>query len=233
MTAVTIESRLLPRHVGMVMDGNRRWAKKAGFSNPGAGHDVGADHVADLLGWCTQWGIDHLTSYVLSADNIRKRPKSQVDHLFGILAEKLPQTVVRSDRWALHVSGDLSLLPDDAAEALRAAERETADRPAHLTMAIGYDPHGDIVEGIRRAIAAGVTEIDEQAITAALPGGPIKEIDLVIRTSGEQRLSGFFPWQTSNAEIVVSEKLWPDFTDADFAEALRLYAAGRSSDAAG
>lgn len=233
MTAETIESHLLPRHVGMVMDGNRRWAKKAGFSNPGAGHDVGADHVADLLGWCTHWGIDHLTSYVLSADNIRKRPKSQVDHLFGILAEKLPQTVVRSDRWALHVSGDVSLLPDDAAEALRAAERETAGRPAHLTMAIGYDPHGDIVEGIRRAIAAGVTEIDEPAITAALPGGPIKEIDLVIRTSGEQRLSGFFPWQTAKAEIVVSEKLWPDFTEADFAEALRFYAVGRSSDAAG
>lgn len=229
MTAETIAPHLLPAHIGVVMDGNRRWAKKAGFSNPGAGHDVGADHVADLLEWCTRWQIDHLTSYVLSADNIRKRPKSQVDHLFGILADKLPKTVVRSDRWALHVSGDLSLLPDDAAEALRAAERETADRPAHLTMAIGYDPHGDIVEGIRRAIAAGVTQIDEQAITAALPGGPVKEIDLVIRTSGEQRLSGFFPWQTSNAEIIVSEKLWPDFTDADFAEALVLYAERRSS----
>ena len=223
---------MLPTHVGVVMDGNRRWAKKAGFANPGSGHDVGADHVADLLGWCTRWRIDHLTSYVLSADNIRKRPKSQVDHLFGILAEKLPQTVVRSDRWALHVSGDLSLLPDGAAEALRAAEQETADRPAHLTMAIGYDPHGDIVEAIRRAIAAGAAEIDERAITASLPGGPVKEIDLVIRTSGEQRLSGFFPWQTSNAEIIVSEKLWPDFTEHDFAEALALYAARRSSNLA-
>lgn len=220
--------QVLPTHVGVVMDGNRRWAKKAGFADPGVGHDAGADHVEDLLRWCTAWGIDHLTSYVLSADNIRKRPKSQVDHLFGILAEKLPQTVVRSDRWALHVSGDLSLLPGEAAEALRAAERETAARPAHLTMAIGYDPHGDIVEGIRRAIAAGASEIDEQAITAALPGGPVKEIDLVIRTSGEQRLSGFFPWQTSHAEIVVSEKLWPDFTDADFAEALEQYAARRA-----
>ncbi len=217
--------QVLPTHVGVVMDGNRRWAKKAGFADPGAGRDAGADHVEDLLGWCTRWEIDHLTSYVLSADNIRKRPRSQVDHLFGILAAKLPQTVVRSDRWALHVSGDLALLPDDAAEALSAAERETADRPAHLTMAIGYDPHGDIVEGIRRAIAAGATEIDEQTITAALPGGPVKEIDLVIRTSGEQRLSGFFPWQTSHAEIVVSEKLWPDFTEADFAAALELYAA--------
>lgn len=97
-------------------------------------------------------------------------------------------------------------------------------------MAIGYDPHGDIVEGVRRALAAGVTEIDEGAITAALPGGPVKEIDLVIRTSGEQRLSGFFPWQTSGAEIVVSEKLWPDFTAEDFAAALHHYA-GRRSDA--
>ncbi|WP_179658936.1 undecaprenyl diphosphate synthase family protein [Nocardioides panzhihuensis] len=96
-------------------------------------------------------------------------------------------------------------------------------------MAIGYDPHGDIVEGIRRAIAAGVTEIDEQAITAALPGGPSKEIDLVIRTSGEQRLSGFFPWQTAKAEIVVSEKLWPDFTEHDFAQALEFYAAHRTA----
>lgn len=95
----TIAPHLLPTHVGVVMDGNRRWAKKAGFTDPGRGHDVGADHVADLLGWCTHWRIDHLTSYVLSADNIRKRPKSQIDHLFGILTEKLPQTVVRSDRW--------------------------------------------------------------------------------------------------------------------------------------
>ncbi|MEI7058968.1 polyprenyl diphosphate synthase [Nocardioides sp. CCNWLW239] len=226
-------SHTLPTHVGVVMDGNRRWAKKAGFASPGAGHDVGAAHVEDLLEWCTRWRIDHLTSYVLSADNIRKRPKSQVEHLFGILTEKLPRTVVRSGRWALHVSGDLSLLPDDAADALRGAERETADRPAHLTMAIGYDPHGDIVEGIRRALAAGATEIDEQAITAALPGGPVKEIDLVIRTSGEQRLSGFFPWQTAHAEIVVSEKLWPDFTAADFANALELYAARQVGDVAG
>lgn len=213
----------LPIHVGVVMDGNRRWARSAGHLNPSVGHRHGADHVEHLLEWCTDWGIDHLTTYVLSADNIRSRPAAQVDYLFGLLTDRLPQLIQRSGRWALHLSGDLDLLPAPARNALVEAEQATADRPAHLTMAIGYDGRGDIVEGIRRALATHGSEIDEAMITASLPGGPVKEIDLVIRTSGEFRLSGFFPWQTAHSEIFLSPKLWPDFAAEDFAAAIRHY----------
>lgn len=222
MTSIT-----LPRHVGVVMDGNRRWARAAGHQDPRVGHRYGADHVEDLLQWCTDWGIEHLTTYVMSADNIRKRPPEQVGYLFELLAGRIPDLVLRSGRWALHVSGDLDLLSADARQALVDAELETVDRPAHLTMAIGYDGRGDIVDGIRRALVEHGPDIDEAAITAALAGGPVKDIDLVIRTSGELRLSGFFPWQTADAEIYVSSKLWPDFDADDFAEALRYYSSRR------
>lgn len=217
----------LPRHVGVVMDGNRRWAHAAGHLDPSVGHKYGADHVEDLLQWCTDWGIEHLTTYVMSADNIRKRPPEQVEFLFELLAGRLPELILSSGGWALHVSGDLDLLPARVRDALAAAELATADRPAHLTLAVGYDGHGDIVDGIRRALAEHGPDIDESAITAGLGGGPVKEIDLVIRTSGELRLSGFFPWQTADAEIYVSPKLWPDFDANDFAAALRYYAARR------
>ncbi|KRF16791.1 hypothetical protein ASG90_11145 [Nocardioides sp. Soil797] len=230
-TAVRADEPVLPAHVGVVMDGNRRWAKKEGHANPSVGHVHGADHIEHLLGWCTDWGIDHLTTYLLSADNIRKRPQAQVDFLFSLLTDRIPTLVERSSRWALHVSGDLALLPTTARQALLDAESTTADRPAHLTMAIGYDGRQDIVEGIRNALTTFGPDIDDAAITASLPGGPVKEIDLVIRTSGELRLSGFFPWQSSRAEIHVSDKLWPDFDADDFAKALADYS--DSADRAG
>lgn len=205
------------------MDGNRRWARALGHLNSSVGHKYGADHVEQLLDWCTDWCIDHVTTYVLSADNIRKRPKVEIDYLFQLLTDTMPNLVLRNSRWALHVSGDLHLLPTAARDALLDAERATADRPAHLTMAIGYDGHDDIIQGIRNALKTHGTEIDADAITGGLPGGPVKEIDLVIRTSGEMRLSGFLPWQTAHAEIFVSHKMWPDFTADDFADALRYY----------
>ena len=220
-----------PRHVGVVMDGNRRWARLAGLASPSDGHRRGADHVEDLLGWCEDRGIEHISVYVLSADNIRKRSSTEVGFLFGLVARVLPGLVERTTHWSLHVSGDLALLPPDAAAELTRAETMTAGRPGHVTLAIGYDGRADIVAGIRGALLAGAggtgDGITPADITAHLPGGPVKDIDLVIRTSGEQRLSGFFPWQVAHAEVHVSPKLWPDFGEADFDEALAHYATVR------
>ena len=221
---------LRPRHVGVVMDGNRRWARLAGLASPSEGHRAGADHIEDLLGWCEASGIDHVSIYVLSADNIRKRSSSEVGFLFGLVARVLPGLVERTGHWTLHVTGDLALLPADAAAALVRAEARTEGRPGHVTLAIGYDGRADIVAGIREAVRAGAAAgvIEPADITAHLPGGPVKEIDLVVRTSGEQRLSGFFPWQASQAEVHVSPKLWPDFAEADFDLALDQYASARA-----
>lgn len=149
-TAGTGTHTVRPRHVGVVMDGNCRWARLAGFVNPSEGHRRGADHVEDLLGWCEARGIDHVSIYVLSAANIRKRSGQEVEFLFGLVTRVLPGLVERSGHWSLHVSGDLTLLPDDAA--------------AELT------------------------------------------------------------WQAAHAEVHVSPKLWPDFDEAYFDDALAQYA---------
>lgn len=213
----------LPTHVGVVMDGNRRWVRAAGHSSPSVGHRVGAEHVEHLLSWCVDAGIGHVTTYVLSADNIRKRSASEVGFLFGLLTDTLPDLVRRSEQWALHVAGDLGVLPGAAKRALEDAVADTKGRPRHLAMAIGYDGRTDIVEAIREAIRRGEDATDPAVITRHLGGGPVKEIDLVIRTSGEQRLSGFLPWQTAHSEVVVSDKAWPAFTQDDFEAALREY----------
>lgn len=221
-----------PRHVGVVMDGNRRWAHRAGLTSASEGHRRGADHIEHLLEWCEARSLEHLSVYVLSADNIRKRSATEIGFLFGLVTDVLPALVTRAGRWSLHVSGDTGLLPERAERALRDAEQQTAGRPAHLTLAIGYDGREDIVGAIRRAIREGAVDpergLDPDAITAGLGGGPVKEIDLVIRTSGEQRLSGFCPWQTAHAEVHVSQKLWPDFAEPDLDRALAQYAAART-----
>lgn len=218
-----------PRHVGVVMDGNRRWARRKGLVTASEGHRAGADHVEELLGWCSTRGIEHLSVYVLSADNIRRRSPHEIGFLFELVADVLLAVVERSGTWSLHVSGDRGLLPERVAAALHEAETRTADRSSHVTLAIGYDGRQDIVDGIRDAIRSGAIDADlqvhPQAITGHLAGGPVKEIDLVIRTSGEQRLSGLFPWQAAHAEVHVSAKLWPDFGAADFDAALPHYAA--------
>lgn len=220
---------LMPHHVGVVMDGNRRWARRAGLASASEGHRRGADHIEDLLRWCEDREIEHLTVYVLSADNIRKRSGAEIGFLFGLVTDVLPGIVTGAGSWSLHVSGDTGLLPDRAATALHLAEEETAGRAAHLTLAIGYDGREDIAGAVRRAIRAGALDpshtIDPDAITSRLGGGPVKEMDLVIRTSGEQRLSGFCPWQAAHAEVHVSTKLWPDFDEADFDGALRHFSA--------
>jgi short-chain Z-isoprenyl diphosphate synthase len=165
---------------------------------------------------------------VLSADNIRKRSGPEIDYLFHLLETVVPRQVADSDSWRLHVSGNVDLLPDAPRTALRQAVADTASRPGHLTLAVGYDPHQDILGAIRGALrepsAAGSSEQLVATISERLTGGPVKDIDLVIRTSGEHRISGFFPWQSQGAEIYVSDKLWPAFTEEDLDAALAYYA---------
>ena len=141
----------LPRHLGVVMDGNRRWARAAGL-DPRAGHRAGAEHVEDVLRWCESVGIDHLTVYVLSADNIRRRGDAEIDHLMTLLETVVPQKVLsRGGHWRLHVAGDTTLLPVTTRAALDHAVAATHAGAAHLTLAIGYDGRADIVNAVRAA----------------------------------------------------------------------------------
>lgn len=218
----------LPRHVGVVMDGNRRWAQAAGLTAR-AGHRAGAQHVRQLLGWCADWGIDHVSVYVLSADNIRKRSGAEVDHLFELLTTTLPDLVDECGDWALHATGDLELVPEAARAAIDRVAERTRDRPRHVTMAIGYDGRTDILRAVRTVLRSGA-DVDVDTISRSFGGGPVTEIDLVVRTGSEARLSGFFPWQTARAELFLSPTMWPSFTASDFESALRHFAAVRSGD---
>jgi short-chain Z-isoprenyl diphosphate synthase len=217
------------------MDGNRRWARATGHLDPSVGHRVGAEHVEDVLRWCEDRDIDHLTIYVLSADNIRRRASTEIDHLMQLLETVVPAKVLsRGGHWRLHVAGDLALLPVSTAAALTEAMAATANGPAHVTLAIGYDGRADVVTAVRSVLAEhtagdlGLSElaevVDADMIGAALPGGPVKDIDLVIRTSGEVRISGFFPWQSAHAELYFSDRMWPAFGEADFDDALAHFA---------
>ena len=213
------------------MDGNRRWARLASLT-PQAGHRAGARHMQTVLGWCEDEGLQHVTIFVVSSLNLQRRDAAEVANLIELLETVIASSVSGSD-WQLHVAGDLALLPGTTEAALREAMRSSYGRPRHLTLAIGYDWQEEVAHAARSAVAeagsweAALARLDEGAIAGGLRGGPSKDIDLVIRTSGEQRLSGFFPWETAGAELYFADVLWPDFSRADLLAGLEHYAAAR------
>ena len=199
----------VPRHVGVMLDGNRRWAKANGFDTVG-GHQAGADKIQDLLAWCEEAGVELVTLWLLSTDNL-DRDSSELEPLLRII-EQAVSDLAAAHRWRLHPIGALDLLPAATADALRAAETATAD-VAGLTVnvAVGYGGRREIADAVRRLIlthAADGTPIEQIAdkvsveeIAAHLYTRGQPDPDLVIRTSGEQRLGGFLLWQSAKSEF--------------------------------
>ncbi|WP_345081722.1 polyprenyl diphosphate synthase [Brachybacterium paraconglomeratum] len=221
----------LPRHVGLIMDGNRRWARARGYADVSTGHQVGAEHLTTVLQWLSVRGIDHASVYVLSADNIRKRSTLEVGFLFHLIETVIADRIHDAERWQLHVSGDLELLPASTRASLERTIDETRGRPGHLTLAIGYDAHADILGALRQAVTdapdVSAAQFSVESISQHLAGGPNKVIDLVIRTGGDARISGFFPWQSTGAELHVAQCAWPDLAEADLEAALAHYSRAR------
>ncbi|MGH8875939.1 MAG: polyprenyl diphosphate synthase, partial [Stackebrandtia sp.] len=214
----------LPGHVALVMDGNRRWAKQAGFDNPGIGHRYGARHVDEVLRWCAGLGIRHVTVYVASSDNLRKRGGDEIGHLMTMIEQVVVEDLrLPSNRWRLHLAGRLEALPDSTAHALKSARDLTAERELdhHLTIAIGYDGHEEIVDAVRTLLgreAEAGGDLDDLAerltpedIAAHLHTRDQPDPDLVIRTSGERRLSSFLLWQSTRSELYFCDVYWPGF----------------------
>ncbi|HET7901352.1 MAG TPA: polyprenyl diphosphate synthase [Candidatus Nanopelagicales bacterium] len=230
----------LPRHVALIMDGNRRWARMQGHANPSVGHRYGAEHVEDVLQWCGDLGIDHVTVWVASADNLAKRSSDEVAFLMQVAEDVIAHRLARpSGSWRLHLAGDLDLLPASTAIALKEAREATLSRDVagHLTVAIGYDGRTEILEAVRSILeesaavgrshgeaAASVTEV---AISAHLYNPSLPDPDLIIRTSGEQRLSDFMLWQGVGSELYFCDVYWPGFRHVDFLRALRTFGARR------
>ncbi|WP_086009042.1 isoprenyl transferase [Nocardia brevicatena] len=224
-----------PRHVAVICDGNRRWARENGFTDANHGHRVGALKIAELVSWCEAEGIELVTVYLLSTENLRRAPE-EVETLFEVITDVAEELSAPEQNWSMRIVGSLDGLPDLVAKRLRAAAERTSGRTGtHVNVAVGYGGRQEIADAVRKLvrqeIAAGetgedlvqsitVNAIDQHLYTSGQP-----DPDLVIRTSGEQRLSGFLLWQSAYSEIWFTEAYWPEFRRVDFLRALRDYAA--------
>ncbi|HET8583155.1 MAG TPA: isoprenyl transferase, partial [Jatrophihabitans sp.] len=228
-----LEGMPVPRHVAIMIDGNRRWARAAGFDDVSQGHLVGARHIANLLEWCSEAGVEHVTIWMLSTDNLRRAPE-ELEPLLRIIAGVAQELSAPGLPWRVNAVGALDLLPAETAEALKHAEELTAGRPGlTVNVAVGYGGRREIADAVRSLLhehaahggtleeLAEIIDVDHIAEHLYTKGQP--DPDLVIRTSGEQRLGGFLLWQSVHSEFYFCDALWPDFRKIDFLRALRDY----------
>jgi short-chain Z-isoprenyl diphosphate synthase len=221
----------LPKHVGVMLDGNRRWARAAG-QDAASGHRAGAANISPLLQWCEELGVEVVTLWLLSTDNLN-RPAREVEDLLAIIEDAVTD-LATGRRWRLNPVGALDLLPDVTARRLKEAADATRDVDGLLVnIAVGYGGRREIADAVRALLhehAERGTSIEELAeildvehIAEHLYTRGQPDPDLVIRTSGEQRLGGFLLWQSAQSEFYFCEAYWPDFRRVDFLRAVRAY----------
>ncbi len=232
--AAALDADELPRHVAVLADGNRRWAR---LNAPGkplvAGYRAGAAKLLEFVEWCDELRIPVVTLWVLSTDNLDRSSRDELAPLLDVIADLVKQ-LAATGRWRVQAVGALDLLPPACAEELReaAASTETLDG-MHVNVAVSYGGRHELRDAVRSLLAeraeagegldevARTLEIDEISEHLYTKGQP--DPDLIIRTSGEQRLSGFLLWQSAHSEFYFCEALWPDFRRVDFLRALRSY----------
>jgi short-chain Z-isoprenyl diphosphate synthase len=233
--SASLSGKPLPAHVGVLVDGNRRWAREMGFVDPRSGYLVGAERVKQLLRWCDDVGVSHVTVWLLSTDNLT-RPSEEVGPLLQIIEDLATELAADQNPWRLRIVGRLDLLPAGHAAGLKAAEERTADRAggAQVNLAICYGGRREITDAVRSLLqeharagksleeVADLIDVDHIAEHLYTKGQP--DPDLVIRTSGEQRLGGFLLWQSAYSEFYFCDVNWPGFRRVDFLRALRSYA---------
>ncbi len=229
-------ARPVPEHVALIMDGNRRWARQLG-GGVGLGHRHGANKAIELLDWCSDLGIREVTLWALSLENLDRAPE-EVEMITEIARQTLTalseRDKVKRLEMSLRVIGRRELLPDRLREAAERGEAETHGRPGlRVTLALGYSGRDELVEAARAAIrtlvAQGVSPdqlpdaLTAEQLEAHLYTRGSSDPDLIIRTSGEVRLSGFLPWQSAYSEFYFCEAYWPAFRELDFLRAIRTY----------
>ncbi len=222
----------LPAHVGVMLDGNRRWARAVG-ADSAAGHRAGAANIEPFLGWCEELGIEVVTLWLLSTDNLN-RPEAELAPLLRIIEEVVGE-LTATGRWRINPVGALDLLPDTTSHTLK----DAADATRHVegllvNVAVGYGGRREIADAVRSLLQHHASEgttleelaeiLDVEHIAEHLYTKGQPDPDLVIRTSGEQRLGGFLLWQSTHSEYYFCEAYWPDFRRVDFLRALRAYA---------
>jgi len=223
----------VPRHVGVILDGNRRWARSVGLADVSDGHQKGADHIFELLTWCRQAGVEVVTLWLLSTDNLA-RPAAEVGALLRIIESTVRELVAQG--WRVKPVGAPDLLPIETARVLKDAAEATAhNRGLLVNVAVGYGGRREIADAVRSLLHDHATKgttieelaeiLDVEHIADHLYTAGQPDPDLVIRTSGEQRLGGFLLWQSAHSEFYFCDAYWPDFRRVDFLRALRSYAA--------
>jgi len=231
--AKSLDPNRLPHHVGAIVDGNRRWAKRGGarFED---GYRAGADKISEFAHWCDELGVEIVTLWLLSTDNLL-RPAAEVDSILAAV-ESLMERLAAERRWSLAVIGNLDMLPAESAARMKhLADSTTGVQGMRVNICVGYGGRQELTDAMRsllldqaskgRSLAdvASTLEVDHIAEHLYTRGQP--DPDLVIRTSGEQRLSGFLLWQSVHSEFYFSDALWPAFRHVDFLRAMRSYAA--------
>ncbi|MEM3386957.1 MAG: polyprenyl diphosphate synthase [Nitrososphaerales archaeon] len=229
-----ISKKEKPKHIGLILDGNRRWAREKSLPTK-LGHYFGAENAKNLLDWCYKLGVESVTIYAFSTENFN-RPKEEVDELFAIIEEKLKELLrdERIHKYKVRVKGigKKDLLPESIRSILDEVERSTANYDQHfLNIALAYGGRIEIVEAVKKIcedVKAGKLDtssintatIERYLYTSHLPH---PEPDLIIRTSGEERLSGFLLWQSAYSELVFLDVFWPEFRKIDLMRAIRIY----------
>jgi short-chain Z-isoprenyl diphosphate synthase len=223
----------IPRHVGVMCDGNRRWARSAGFLDVSNGYRKGADKIFELISWCREAGVEVVTLWLLSTENV-ERPASELDPLLRVIEGTVQGLVARQCR--VNPMGALDMLPGETVQVLKDAGAETSTNQGPLVnVAVGYGGRREIADAVRSLLQDHATRgttieelaeiLDVEHIAEHLYTAGQPDPDLVIRTSGEQRLSGFLLWQSTYSEFYFCDAYWPAFRKVDFLRALRSYAA--------
>lgn len=214
-----------PKHIALIMDGNGRWAQ-ARNKNRFWGHLKGSEVAQKIVEHCGRnTTIKFLTLYAFSTENW-SRPKEEIIFLFKLLERhiKRKQGYLVSQNVRLRVTGDLSALPDDLGKSIKSiVEKTSSNTGLNLILAINYGGRQELVATINRHFEQNKTPITEDILSSALASGGVPEPDLIIRTSGEQRLSNFMLWQAAYSELYFTKTLWPDFTPEDLDLALKEY----------
>jgi undecaprenyl diphosphate synthase len=218
-----IDKLRVPRHVAIIMDGNGRWAKSQGKERI-FGHSHGVESVRAALKAATRSGVEYLTLYAFSTENW-SRPKEEVDALMNLLVQtivgELPELDENEVR--LHAIGDLEKLPFDChSELQRAIEHTKKHGRVNLILALNYSARWEIINAVKSIVSEGFTkdEIDDSLFASKLSTAAFPDPELLIRTSGEERISNFLLWQIAYAELYFTKTLWPDFREEDFFAAI-------------
>lgn len=220
----------IPRHVGIIMDGNGRWAEARGLTRT-EGHRVGFENSKEWLHFVFEQGVEVLTVFAFSTENW-KRPEAEVDFLLNLFREAAKEYLPKlaEENICLRFIGDRARLPEDLGNMMDVLEMESIGNTKGVFVpAINYGGRDEILRAVNRFVASSrqrnlpFVPMTQEDMPSLLDTWGLPDVDLIIRTSGEQRISGFLTWQAAYAELYFSDKYWPDFTKEDFLEALEWY----------